>query len=165
MVSTLFRDPQARSSALAALGTLQPQAFGSLNCIETLDSTSNYYLIYRFTRSPSKSISSSIIHLHWGTSGFRGTDIDRRSDCCCATDSQYCHEEEHVRLYMHWCIHAYDICCTLSLWIHNSRMHNRAIISVAFYDVVYADSCNVNLVDHVPFNRLTQPGCIGIYKV
>ena len=124
MVSTLFRDPQARSSALAALGTLQPQAFGSLNCIETLDSTSNYYLIYRFTRSPSKSISSSIIHLHWGTSGFRGTDIDRRSDCCCATDSQYCHEEEHVRLYMHWCIHAYDICCTLSLWIHNSHMHN-----------------------------------------
>ena len=44
MVSTLFRDPQARSSALAALGTLQPQAFGSLNCVETLDSVSNYYL-------------------------------------------------------------------------------------------------------------------------
>ena len=45
MVSTLFRDPQARSSALAALGTPQPQAFGSLNCVETLDSASNYYLI------------------------------------------------------------------------------------------------------------------------
>ena len=44
MVSTLFRDPQARSSALAALGTLQPQAFGSLNRVETLDSVSNYYL-------------------------------------------------------------------------------------------------------------------------
>ena len=44
MVSTLFRDPQARSSALAALGTLQPRAFGSLNRVETLDSTSNYYI-------------------------------------------------------------------------------------------------------------------------
>ena len=44
MVSTLFRDPQARSSALAALGTLQPQAFGSLNRVETLDSVSNYYI-------------------------------------------------------------------------------------------------------------------------
>ena len=45
MVSTLFRDPQARSTALAALGTLQPRAFGSLNHVETLDSASNYYLI------------------------------------------------------------------------------------------------------------------------
>ena len=44
MVSTLFRDPQARSSALAALGILQPRAFGSLNRVETLDSASNYYL-------------------------------------------------------------------------------------------------------------------------
>ena len=44
MVSTLLRDPQARSSALAALGTLQPRAFGSLNRVETLDSASNYYL-------------------------------------------------------------------------------------------------------------------------
>ena len=44
MVSTLFRDPQARSSALAALGTLQPRAFGSLNRVETLDSVSNYYV-------------------------------------------------------------------------------------------------------------------------
>ena len=44
MVSTLFRDPQAQSSALAALGTLQPRAFGSLNRVETLDSASNYYL-------------------------------------------------------------------------------------------------------------------------
>ena len=44
MVSMLFRDPQARSSALAALGTLQPRAFGSLNRVETLDSASNYYL-------------------------------------------------------------------------------------------------------------------------
>ena len=45
MVSTLFRDPQAQSSALAALGTLQPQAFGSLNRVETLDSVSNYYIV------------------------------------------------------------------------------------------------------------------------
>ena len=44
MVSTLFKDPQARSSALAALGMLQPRAFRSLNRVETLDSSSNYYL-------------------------------------------------------------------------------------------------------------------------
>ncbi len=30
MVSTLLRDPQALSSTLAALGMLQPRAFGSL---------------------------------------------------------------------------------------------------------------------------------------
>ena len=47
MVSTLFRDPQARSSALAALGTLQLRAFGALNRVETLDSVSNYYLVSR----------------------------------------------------------------------------------------------------------------------
>ena len=44
MVSMLFRGPQARSSALTALGTSQPWAFGSLNREETLDSASNYYL-------------------------------------------------------------------------------------------------------------------------
>ena len=49
MVSTLFKDPQARSSALAALGTPQPQAFGSLNHVETLDSTSNYYIEATYT--------------------------------------------------------------------------------------------------------------------
>ena len=43
MVSTLFRD---RSSALAALGTPQPRAFGSLNRVETLDSASIYSPIY-----------------------------------------------------------------------------------------------------------------------
>ena len=42
MGSTLFRDPQARSSALAALGT---RALGSLNCVDPLDSVSNYYLL------------------------------------------------------------------------------------------------------------------------
>ena len=31
---------------LIALETLQPQAFGSLNRVETLDSSSNYYLLY-----------------------------------------------------------------------------------------------------------------------
>ena len=49
MGSTLFRDPQARSSALAALGTLQPRAFGSLNHVVPLDSVSNYYLVNKFT--------------------------------------------------------------------------------------------------------------------
>ena len=44
MVSTRFRDPQALSSDLASLGTLQPRAFGSLNRVETLDLASNYYL-------------------------------------------------------------------------------------------------------------------------
>ena len=37
-------NPQARSSALATLRTLQPQAFGSLNRVDPLDSVSNYYL-------------------------------------------------------------------------------------------------------------------------
>ena len=44
MGSTLFRDPQARSSALAALGTPQPRAFGSLNRVDPLDSASNLYI-------------------------------------------------------------------------------------------------------------------------
>ena len=52
MGSTLFRDPQARSSALAALGSLQPRAFGSLNRVDPLDSVSNYYVF-----SPPKRIS------------------------------------------------------------------------------------------------------------
>ena len=43
MVAILFRDPQARSSALATLGT---QTFGSLNRVETLDSVSNYYSVF-----------------------------------------------------------------------------------------------------------------------
>ena len=44
MGSTLFRDPQARSSTLAAFGTPQPRAFGSLNRVDPLDSVSNYYV-------------------------------------------------------------------------------------------------------------------------
>ena len=39
----LFRDPQALSSTLAALGMLQPRAFGSLNVYPSV-SLSNYYL-------------------------------------------------------------------------------------------------------------------------
>ena len=45
MGSTLFRDPQALSSALAVLGMLQPRAFGSLNRVDPLDSVSNYYIV------------------------------------------------------------------------------------------------------------------------
>ena len=41
--SMVFRDLQALSSALAALGTLQPRPFVSLNTIEPLVSLSNYY--------------------------------------------------------------------------------------------------------------------------
>ena len=44
MGSKLFRNPQALSSALAALGTLQPQAFVFLNNLDPLDSASNYYI-------------------------------------------------------------------------------------------------------------------------
>ena len=44
MGSTRFRDPRALSSALAAFGTQQPRAFGSLNRIDPLNSVSNYYL-------------------------------------------------------------------------------------------------------------------------
>ena len=44
MVSKLFRDSQAQSSALTdcvtVIRTPQPQAFGSLNRVETLDSLS-----------------------------------------------------------------------------------------------------------------------------
>ena len=49
MVSTLFRDPQVLSSALAALGTLQPRAFRSLNHVETLGLDFNgHYCVHRF---------------------------------------------------------------------------------------------------------------------
>ena len=44
MGSTLFRDPQARSTALAALGSLQHRAVGSLNRVDALHSASNLYL-------------------------------------------------------------------------------------------------------------------------
>ena len=37
-------DSMALSSTLAALGMLQPRAFGSLNRVDPSDSVSNYYL-------------------------------------------------------------------------------------------------------------------------
>ena len=39
-----FSNPHALSSALAALGTLQPRAFGLLNRLVPLVLASNYYL-------------------------------------------------------------------------------------------------------------------------
>ena len=51
MVSMLLRDPQGLSSTLALLGMLQPRAFGSLKCVETLDLVSNYCIV--------------AIHRHW----------------------------------------------------------------------------------------------------
>ena len=42
--STVFRDPQALGSALAALGSLQPRAFWSLNTVDPSVLLSNYYL-------------------------------------------------------------------------------------------------------------------------
>ena len=44
MGSTVFRNPWALSSALAALGTLQPRALGFLNAVDPLDTVSNCYL-------------------------------------------------------------------------------------------------------------------------
>ncbi len=43
MGSTGFRDPQTLSSALAALGSLEPRALGSLNPVDPSVSVSNYY--------------------------------------------------------------------------------------------------------------------------
>ena len=40
----VFRNPRALSSALAALGTLQPRALGFLNTIDPLDTVSNCYV-------------------------------------------------------------------------------------------------------------------------
>ena len=42
-----FSNPQALSSALAALGTLQPRAFGLLNRLVPLVLASNYYIVYK----------------------------------------------------------------------------------------------------------------------
>ena len=44
MGSTVFRNPRALSSALAALGTLQPRALGFLNTVDPLDTVSNCYI-------------------------------------------------------------------------------------------------------------------------
>ena len=45
MGSARFRNPQALSSALASLGTLQPRAFGFLNRVDPLVSASNLYIV------------------------------------------------------------------------------------------------------------------------
>ena len=44
-----FSNPQALSSPLAALGTLQPRAFGLLNRLVLLVLASNYYTVYNYT--------------------------------------------------------------------------------------------------------------------
>ena len=44
MGSTVFRNPRSLSSALAALGTLQPRALGFLNTVDPLDTVSNCYI-------------------------------------------------------------------------------------------------------------------------
>ena len=45
MGSMLFKYPQALSSALAMLRTLQPRAFGYINHVDPSNSVSNYYLL------------------------------------------------------------------------------------------------------------------------
>ena len=45
MGSTVFRNPRALSSALTALGTLQPRALGFLNTVDPLDTVSNCYTV------------------------------------------------------------------------------------------------------------------------
>ena len=46
-VTKRFRNPQALSGTLTALGTLQPRALGILNRLVSLASTSNYYLLHK----------------------------------------------------------------------------------------------------------------------
>ena len=45
MVTKQLRNPQALSSTLAVLGMLQPRALEFLNCLVTLVSASNYYVV------------------------------------------------------------------------------------------------------------------------
>jgi len=61
-----FRDPQALSSALAVLGTLQPRTFGSLNAVDPLVLSSNYYLNALARVTSSMSSSKSMFPLKWG---------------------------------------------------------------------------------------------------
>ena len=65
MGSKLFRNPQALSSALAALGTLQPRAFVFLNNLDPLDSASNYYLdsdCHKLNIGGNKFLSQTSVH-------------------------------------------------------------------------------------------------------
>jgi len=50
MESTLFRNPQALSIALAPLGSPKPQALWFLNSVDPLVSASNYYLVIGWYR-------------------------------------------------------------------------------------------------------------------
>ena len=52
MGSTVFRNPRALSSALAALGTLQPRALGFLNTVDPLDTVSNCYIDIKIGSDP-----------------------------------------------------------------------------------------------------------------
>ena len=72
MGSTLFRDPQAGSSALTALWMLQPEAFGSLNCVDPLNSVSNYYIARKYTYTQS----NTYMYVHARTSIIRSF-VDR----------------------------------------------------------------------------------------
>ena len=73
MGSTLFRDPQARSSTLATLRTLQPRAFGSLNRIDPLDLVSNYYLSYYYL--PKQALHSIVTMRKPGTYGWMNVSV------------------------------------------------------------------------------------------
>ena len=61
MGSTRFRNPQALSSVLASLGTLQPQVFGFLNRIDPLVSASNYYIAAHVFYSASSAVHNHIM--------------------------------------------------------------------------------------------------------
>ena len=53
-----YRDPQVLSSALATLGTLQPEPSG-LNHVDSFDSVSNYYILILLSNHASYNFS------HW----------------------------------------------------------------------------------------------------
>ena len=93
MGSMLFRDPQARSSALAALGTLQPRAFGSLNHIDPLDSVSNYYIAH--------TLLILVVNLN-----SKNDKIDCFTPCTCVGGmANYTQFDWHLSSIFHWIMH------------------------------------------------------------
>ena len=50
MGTTVCRNPRAPSSALAALGSLQPGALGFLQTVVPLVSVSNYYIVFEISK-------------------------------------------------------------------------------------------------------------------
>ena len=83
-----FSNPQALSSALAALGVLQPRAFGLLNHLVPLVLASNYYLVL-----PNMQISahtSTLIKLSQNPGKwvikFSDADTVQPQQCCCITE-------------------------------------------------------------------------------